>query len=230
MHTCLRSRATYYHSVRQSIREITSARFPKEGNPTLDPCSHGCAASSPSTAPLRFAALDFETADYGRDSACALSLVIVENDTIADVWTTLIRPPRRDFVFTYLHGIAWEHVKNQPTFGELWGEIVQRLQGLTFVAAHNASFDRSVLHACCQTAAVPPLESSFVCTVRAARSIWGFYPTTLADVCRQLRIPLNHHNAESDARACAQILLAARSQGHHYDQVLKTCCLRSSRR
>lgn len=114
MHTCLRSRATYYHSVRQSIREITSARFPKEGNPTLDPGSHGCSASSPSTAPLRFAALDFETADYGRDSACALSLVIVENDTIADVWTTLIRPPRRDFVFTYLHGIAWEHVKNQP--------------------------------------------------------------------------------------------------------------------
>lgn len=32
----------------------------------------------------RFAALDFETADYGRDSACALSVVIVDNDRVVD--------------------------------------------------------------------------------------------------------------------------------------------------
>lgn len=182
---------------------------------------------NPSRASLRFAALDFETADYGRDSACALSIVIVENDTIVDVWTSLIRPPRRSFVFTYLHGIAWEHVKNKPSFGELWGDIAPRLEGMGFLAAHNASFDRSVLRACCETAALQPVQSPFVCTVRAARSIWGFYPTTLADVCRQLEIPLRHHDAESDARACARILLAARERGHDYDHVLKTCALKS---
>ena len=49
--------------------------------------------------------------------------MIVENDQIIDTWTNLIRPPRRDFVFTYLHGIGWEHVKNKPTFAELWGDI-----------------------------------------------------------------------------------------------------------
>jgi DNA polymerase-3 subunit epsilon len=182
------------------------------------------------SAPFRFAALDFETADYGRDSACALSIVIVENDAIVDVWTSLIRPPRRDFFFTYLHGIGWEHVKNKPTFCELWGEIARRLEGVNFVAAHNASFDRSVLQACCETAAVQPVKSSFVCTVKAARSIWGFHPATLADVCRQLRIPLRHHEAESDARACAQILLAARQRGHEYEQVIKTCRLKTARR
>jgi DNA polymerase III subunit epsilon len=180
--------------------------------------------------PFRFAALDFETADYGRDSACALSIVMVENDAITDVWTTLIRPPRRQFTFTYLHGIAWEHVKSKPSFGELFGEIAEKLAGMSFIAAHNASFDRSVLRACCEAAAVPPMELSFVCTVRAARSIWGFYPTTLADVCGQLRIPLRHHDAESDARACAGILLAARERGHEYGQVLKTCSVKPSRR
>ena len=136
----------------------------------------------------------------------------------------------RDFVFTYLHGIAWAHVENKPTFGELWRDIARKLEGVNFVAAHNASFDRSVLRACCETAAVVPLKLSFVCTVRAARSIWGFYPTTLADVCRQLRIPLRHHDAESDAQACARILLAARQLGHEYHHVLKTCALKAPRR
>ena len=191
---------------------------------------NGGALASTSSAPLRFAALDFETADYGRDSACALSIVIVENDAIADTWTRLIRPPRRDFFFTYLHGISWQHVKDKPSFGELWGDITRMLDGVSFVAAHNASFDRAVLRACCETAAIEPVKLPFVCTVKAARSIWGFYPTTLADVCRQLRIPLRHHNAESDAQACARILLAARQRGHEYDRVLKTCALKPARR
>jgi DNA polymerase III subunit epsilon len=208
----------------------------KTGDPVLaaeagDAAREGVAFAGPPAppAPLRFAALDFETADYGRDSACALSIVIVEDDAITDTWTTLIRPPRRDFCFTYLHGIGWEHVKNQPSFGELWDAITNRLAGVSFVAAHNASFDRSVLRACCETAALAPVQLPFVCTVKAARSIWGFYPTTLADVCRQLQIPLRHHDAESDARACARILLAARARGHVYDRVLKTCALKPAR-
>jgi DNA polymerase III subunit epsilon len=199
-------------------------------DPAGEPLNGGVVADTPSPpAPLRFAALDFETADYGRDSACALSIVIVENDAIIDAWTNLIRPPRRDFCFTYLHGIAWEHVKNKPSFGELWGEITSKLAGVSFVAAHNASFDRSVLRACCEAAALVPVQLPFVCTVKAARSILGYYPTTLADVCRQLQIPLRHHDAESDARACARILLAARERGHAYDRVLTTCALKPAR-
>ena len=181
------------------------------------------------TLPRRFAALDFETADYGRDSACALSIVIVENDTVLDTWTRLIRPPRREFVFTYLHGIAWSQVKDQPSFGELWQEAAQKLEGVDFVAAHNAAFDRSVLRACCDATGVEPLKKPFVCTVKVARAVWNLRPATLADVCRHLRIPLNHHNAESDAHACARILLAARQQGHPYEHVLKRHALRPAR-
>jgi len=179
--------------------------------------------------PYRFAALDFETADYGRDSACALSIVLVENDTIVDTWTQLIRPPRSGFVFTYLHGISWEHVKNKPSFAELAAGIAAKLERVSFVAAHNASFDRSVLRACCEGATLQPLKQPFVCTVKAARSIWGFHPTTLADVCRQLQIPLRHHDAESDAQACARIVLAARARGHPYDSILKSFALKPSR-
>jgi DNA polymerase-3 subunit epsilon len=181
-------------------------------------------------APRRFAALDFETADYGRDSACALSIVIVEDDTVRDTWTRLIRPPRHEFVFTYLHGIAWAQVKNQPSFGELWQEAAQKLSGLDFIAAHNAAFDRSVLQACCDASGVQPLRKPFVCTVKVARAVWQLRPATLADVCRHLSIPLNHHNAESDALACARILIAASRQGYAYEDVLKRHSLRPARR
>ena len=47
----------------------------------------------------RFAALDFETADYEPDSACALSVVVGEGGQIVRSEHWLIRPPRRYFVF-----------------------------------------------------------------------------------------------------------------------------------
>jgi hypothetical protein len=34
-------------------------------------------------------------------------------------------------------------------------------------------------------------------------------PDNPADVCRHLRIPLRHHDAGSDAEACARIVIAA---------------------
>ena len=37
--------------------------------------------------------------------------------------SSLIRPPRRDFVFTYIHGITWLDVQHKPSFAELWPEI-----------------------------------------------------------------------------------------------------------
>ena len=42
-----------------------------------------------------FVAIDFETADYGPDSACAVALVRVEGSRIVRRSYFLIRPPRR---------------------------------------------------------------------------------------------------------------------------------------
>jgi DNA polymerase III subunit epsilon len=175
----------------------------------------------------RFAAIDFETADRGRDSACALSIVLVEDDTVLETWSSLIRPPRTYFEFTYIHGITWREVQHQPSFMELWPEISGILEGVDFIAAHNASFDRSVLRACCASGGIAPARSSYLCTVRLARAVWNLHPTTLADVCRHLCIPLKHHDAVSDAQACARIVLAARSKGHEYVSLLGQHRLRS---
>jgi len=174
----------------------------------------------------RFVALDFETADYERDSACALCVVVVEDQIVVKTWNTLIRPPRSSFCFTYLHGIAWSHVKDKPSFADLWPEIGTLLDGVDFIAAHNASFDRSVLNACCRSAAFKEPAMPYLCTVKVARTLWNLRPTKLPDVCRHLDIPLKHHDATSDAQACARILVTARQQGHEYAHLLKKHSLR----
>ncbi len=167
--------------------------------------------------PVNFVAIDFETADYGPDSACAVALVRVEDGRIADRACRLIRPPRREFVFSYIHGITWTDVAGEPTFREVWPGLSRLLSGAQFLAAHNAPFDAGVLRACCAAAGLRPPRLGFECTVRLARAVWGIFPTKLPDVCRHLRIPLRHHDAASDAEACARIVIAAREDGARQD-------------
>jgi len=84
------------------------------------------------------------------------------------------------------------------------------MAGAEFLAAHQASFDRSVLTACCYQARLAVPRLPFECTVRIARRLWGIRPTRLPNVCHYLGIRLKHHDALSDAEACALIVLAAR--------------------
>jgi DNA polymerase-3 subunit epsilon len=169
---------------------------------------------SPRAAPYpSFAAIDFETADYGRDSACAVGVVRVEGGRIRERWHRLIRPPRQSFVFTHIHGITWPQVCLEPCFAELWGDLSVAIKDAEFLAAHNASFDRKVLEACCAAAGLPPPPQPFVCTVKLARQTWSIYPTQLPRVCERLGIDLDHHQALSDAEACSRIVLAALKEG-----------------
>ncbi len=165
-----------------------------------------------------FVAIDFETADQGRDSACSVGLVRVENGVVVKKVVQLIQPPRfetgdlftptpPDFMFTYIHGIKPDMVADQPTFAQAWPKLAPILDGAHFVAAHNAPFDNGVLAACCAAAGIPMPAHRFVCTVRLARSTWNIYPTKLPNVCQHLKIELDHHEALSDALATAFFVL-----------------------
>ena len=160
-----------------------------------------------------FTAIDFETADHGPDSACAVAAVVVKDDVIVDRFRTLIRPPRPQILFTHIHGLAWEHVCDSPRFAELWPTLRKYLVCSEFLVAHNAPFDRGVLHACCRAAGVRAPRRRFACTVDASRRAWKLPRHRLPDVCRHLGIPLKHHDPLSDAEACARIAIAARQAG-----------------
>lgn len=158
---------------------------------------------------MNFVAIDFETAGRGRDSACSIGLVKVINGEIVEKAVHLIRPPSEEFLFTHIHGLTWEDVKDAPSFGEIWPKIAPMFDGAQFIAAHNASFDAGVLEACCKLYGLTAPDLPYQCTVQLARKTWALFPTKLSDVCRHLSIELNHHEALSDALACARIVIAA---------------------
>ncbi len=156
---------------------------------------------------MNFTAIDFETANRYRNSACAVGLVKVKNGKIAHRYTSLIRPPRMWFEFTDIHGITFDDVKHAPTFDRLLPEIEDFFRGVEFLVAHNSAFDRSVLLKTCEYYDITPPDIEFRCTVKLARKKLGIFPTKLPDVCKALNIKLNHHDALSDALACAKIML-----------------------
>ena len=162
-----------------------------------------------------FVAIDFETANHHRNSACAVGLAAGRGGRIEIVQSFLICPPTSQFAFTGIHGLRWKDVHDAPTFGELWPTLHAWIDNAEFIAAHNAPFDSSILRACCALYGIQVPRGQFTCTVQLARSQWGIYPTRLPDVCRRLRIPLRHHDSGSDAEACARIVLAAEAEGWH---------------
>ena len=95
---------------------------------------------------MRFVALDFETANERRDSACALGIAKVVGSRVVERKSWLIRPPRLKFNRRNIdiHGITAADVKDKPKFNELWPTIRRHLDG-ELLLAHNASFDFSVL-------------------------------------------------------------------------------------
>ena len=143
------------------------------------------------------------------DSACAIGLVRVEGLKVVGREKVLIRPPRPRVLFSWLHGITWDMVKEEAEFAAVWPRLAPMLDGAAFLAAHNAPFDRRVLSSCCAAAALDAPAQPFVCTVQLSRRKWGLKPNDLASVCRRLGIGLVHHDPLSDAEACARIVIAA---------------------
>jgi len=158
-------------------------------------------------------ALDFETANNSRSSACQLGLVRLEGwrATLEKAW--LIRPPTELFIHTGIHGITWEDVADSPDFSELWPEVAACLKGADYLAAHNAPFDKGVMEETLRHHGLKAPRQAYLDTVQIARQVWKIFPTKLNLVCQALSIPLQHHEALSDARACAQILVKAQEQG-----------------
>ena len=167
---------------------------------------------------VKLLAIDFETANHDPGSACAVAIAAIDGGELRMTRHWFIRPPTAEFVFTYIHGIDRPDVADKPEFGAVWDEMEPLVRGADFFLAHNAPFDRNVLTHCCRNARRRNPKIPFLCTVRLARDAWGIYPTKLPDVCRKLRIPLKHHDAESDATACAKIAIAALQQGHSLEK------------
>ena len=166
---------------------------------------------------MNFVTIDFETADYPRNSACSLGMVKYRDGKAVDTFYSLIRPPelyiRPDF--TAIHGLTVEDVKDAPTFAELWeSKICPFMEDLP-LAAHNAAFDMGVLFATIEWYDLPFHELRYFCSLQIARRTWPSLKShALTALAREFGIGYNAHNALDDAETCGKIILLAAEKLH----------------
>ena len=171
---------------------------------------------------MNFVAIDFETANRDRNSACSLGLAVVRHSKIVNSFYSLIHPPTPITPDTQkIHGISNEDVKNAPTFDQIWPHLKFFFSPDQLVAAHNAPFDLGVLRATSHYYDIYLDPVLSIDTVTTSRKL---YPEirrhSLDAMTRYLQIQLpHHHRAIDDAIACAQILLI--QEVHFGDYVLK---------
>ncbi|MRX67108.1 DNA polymerase-3 subunit epsilon [Flavobacterium resistens] len=158
---------------------------------------------------MNFTAIDFETATSFHP--CSVGIVTVQNGVIVDEFVTLIKPPNNIYnPFTIqVHGIYPRDTVNAKSFKQVYTEIEKRLKNRV-VVAHNESFDRNVLIKSMLANGLSyedlNIASKWECTVKIYKAK-GIRPTKLSDCCREMNIKLNHHEALSDARACAKLYM-----------------------
>ena len=166
-------------------------------------------------AALNFTAIDFETANEGRASACAVGVVRMRGGVIVESFETLLRPRelRVNWRNQAVHGIAVERLHDAPTLADVWPQLLPYLHRQA-VVAHNSAFDVSVLEYSCRDFGVPIPAFHCLCSVKLARVAWPQLERHKLDhVAAHFGIPLNHHDALSDARACAEITVRALQSG-----------------
>lgn len=160
-----------------------------------------------------FIAIDYETANSDYRSACALGVSIVELGKVVETFESFIKPPKEFSEFdpfnVMIHGINSNQIKDAPTFDYVWEKIEEfnSEHRVPFVC-HNSGFDIRVTEALLKHFTLSFQEIQFYDTYTIARKLWPqLINHKLNTLSKNFKIELNHHNASSDAQACALIAL-----------------------
>lgn len=174
----------------------------------------------------RFIVFDVETPNRLSNRMSAIGIEVIEDGVIVDEYYTLINPETYfDYFNVRLTGISEASVINAPKFPEVWKQI-EPIMSSGLLTAHNAVFDMSVLKKCLRDYEIdwkPYVR--YICTVQMGRRLLPGMSHKLDDLCNYYGIPLEHHHAASDSRACAEILLRYLKGGANVGQYIGTCSL-----
>ncbi len=171
----------------------------------------------------RYIAFDVETPNRFNTRISAIGISVIEDGRIVDSFFSYVNPEQYfDSFNVQLTGIDEETVANAPTFPELW-EMIQPIMDSGMLVAHNAQFDMSVLKNCLRDYGIVwKPKAKAICTVLIGRSILPNISHRLNNMCDYYGICLDHHQADSDSRACAEILLRYIQGGTSVDRFIRT--------
>ena len=163
---------------------------------------------APYAADSRYVCFDVETPNHHNEHVSAIGISVIENGIITDEFFSYVNPDQPfDSFNTELTGISAATVAPAPNFAGLWPRI-ESIMSSGILVAHNAPFDLGVLKKCLQDYHITWKDKvPYLCTVRIGRSVLPGMSHRLNDMCSYYHIELDHHKADSDSHACAEILL-----------------------
>jgi DNA polymerase-3 subunit epsilon len=171
-----------------------------------------------------YIAIDFETANKNRVSACAIGLVFIKDYKIAHQASFKIKPPNTEkfsAFHTNLHGIRQEDVDFWEHFDELWENELSKYLNNSLVIFHNASMELSVLKNLFEFYNIVTFDISYIDTMQLAEK--SGQPKKLEDLAAKFEIEINKlHDPVSDARTCALIFNELRDIYPDYPNLINT--------
>ena len=172
----------------------------------------------------RFTVFDVETPNRMNNRMSAIGITVIEDGIITAEFYSLVNPEQPFEPFnTQLTGISEETVRNAPTFPEIWTRIEPTMSAGLLVA-HNAVFDMNVLKKCLRDYEIEwKPYARYLCTVQMGRRLLPGMSHKLNVLCDYYGICLDHHKADSDSRACAEILLRYLESGADVRPFIRTC-------
>ncbi len=165
---------------------------------------------------------DVETPNRANNRMSAIGISAIKDNRIVANYFSLVNPETHfDYFNTRLTGIDAEKVKGAPNFAELW-KIIEPVMSKGILVAHNAVFDMSVLRHCLLDYGITwKPTADYLCTVQISRRVLPDMKHNLDVMCNHYGISLDHHQADSDSRACAEILLRYMESGVDVSQYVR---------
>ena len=170
----------------------------------------------------RFIVFDVETPNRFNNRMSAIGISVVESGRIVRSFFSYVNPETFfDNFNTMLTGIDERTVASAPAFPELW-KTIEPMFSSGILVAHNALFDLGVLKKCLTDYGIAWKSSAdYCCTVQIGRRLLPGMQHKLNILCDHYGIRLNHHQADSDSRAAAEILLRYMGTGARIEDFVK---------
>lgn len=186
---------------------FSGSRFAQDGG-------KGSLFSYPSTSsgkelPLEFAIVDLETSGLEPSNSRIIEIAILlmnANGEIQEEYATLINPGNGQVGPTFLHHITEEAVATAPTFEEVAGDILSRLEN-RIVVAHHAAFEDKFLASEFRRVGIKMPSLPTIDTLLLSRQITNLPNYKMETVLQHYGVEgIDAHTALGDVRAIAKIL------------------------
>ena len=183
---------------------------------------------------LDYIAIDFETANYYKNSACSVGLVRFIDGKEADSCYSLIHPAKMYFIPEWteqIHHISYNDVRDKPYFPEVWDTLVMpfinKTPDVPLVAHNGKFFDFPVIKECCSYFGMEIPHLEYFDSLEIAKRTWPELSShKLTELGAHFNIDYLAHDALEDSRTCGQIIKFASEKYNvnSVEELLSACC------